>query len=334
MGTLIKTSALSGYYQLVENLGGDPDHILRQCHLAPEKVANLEGVISHRAEICAIERAAETLQCQDFGLRLAEHQGLGLLGPLAAIALTATTAGEAMEKIIDYLHWFSPGTTLQLKQSPIPGQSLLSFEVNSSMPRYRHYYEQALAVLHNILSRLTGNDFHAIEVRFSFQSPLPQSRYRQVFHCPVKFRQAMDALLLRTRDLHTPVARNSSDLHALLDQFTEEVLTDNSLNLGYQVEHLIESLLPTHNCSLEIVSQQLGFTPRTLQRQLAAQGLTFEKMQDEARRSLADSYLAEHEMPLVQVSALLGYSEQSTFSRACKRWYGCTPMQRRKQLLH
>ncbi|WP_237065263.1 AraC family transcriptional regulator [Microbulbifer guangxiensis] len=334
MGTLIKTSALAGYYQLVTDLGGDPAVILRQCHLEPKKVETLEGVISHRSEVCAIERAAQALQCEDFGLRLAETQDASLLGPLAAVALTTTSVGEAMEKIIDYLHWFSPGTAMRLQRCTAPQQSLLSFEVTSNIPRYRHYYEQALAVLNRILCHLAGEDFRAVEAHFSFQSPLPQSRYREVFHCPVKFSRAVDGLLLKTRDLYIPIDTDRADLHQLLDQFTEEVLTDHSFNLGYQVEQLIENLLPTHNCSLSTIAQQLGFSPRTLQRQLASMGLSFEQMLDRARRSLADDYLAEYEMPLVQVSALLGYSEQSTFTRACRRWYGCTPLQRRKALLH
>ena len=331
---LIKTSALTGYYDLVATLGGDPDEILRQCHLDPRKVKIPKGVISHRAEVCAIERAAHDLQCDDFGLRLAEHQDILLLGPLAAVALTASTAGEAMSKIIDYLHWFSPGTKLSLQADHDRHHTLLTFEITSNIPRYRHYVEQALAVLNTILTRLIGEDFHAIEVHLSFQSPLPEHRYRKVFHCPVKFRQAIDALLLNTQDLYSPIEEHSAELHHLLDEFTQEVLTDDSLNLPYQVEHLIENLLPTHNCNLNTIASQLGFHPRTLQRELSSHNISFEHLLDETRRDLANQYLAEYEMPLLQVAGLLGYSEQSCLNRACKRWFNCSPTQRRRQLRH
>ncbi|MFC3102334.1 helix-turn-helix domain-containing protein [Salinisphaera aquimarina] len=35
-------------------------------------------------------------------------------------------------------------------------------------------------------------------------------------------------------------------------------------------------------------------------------------------------------MPFNQVAALLGYTEQSAFNRACKRWFATTPRQYRQ----
>ncbi|WP_237065265.1 AraC family transcriptional regulator [Microbulbifer guangxiensis] len=329
---LIKTSSLSGYWQLVQSLGGSPDSILRQCHLNPQAVHNLDGVISHKAEINAVEKAAQALRCPDFGLKLAEGQDLYILGPVAAVALTASSVGDAIDRIIDRLHWFSPTANLRMRREVKPGQSLLLYYPDPSLPRYRTTLEHSIGVLRNIMRSLAGSRFRPQAVYFSFESPLPAQHYVDFFQAPVFFRQEQNALLVDSKILEQPLNPPSQRLHLLLRRYAKEILADNPLHLGRQVELLIENLLLTGNCNLETISGQLGYLPRTLQRELCAEGLSFESILDSTRRRLADTYLKEVEMPLVDIASLLGYSEQSTFSRACKRWFGCTPLQRRKQL--
>jgi len=55
-------------------------------------------------------------------------------------------------------------------------------------------------------------------------------------------------------------------------------------------------------------------------------------MVEAARRELADLYLAEANMPMAQIAGLLGYAEQSSFNRACRRWYSMSPRERRALL--
>jgi len=64
---------------------------------------------------------------------------------------------------------------------------------------------------------------------------------------------------------------------------------------------------------------------RTLQRRLSDRGYSFQKVVDEARRELAERLLKGTEYPLAEVAFLTGFSEQSAFNRAFKRWAGQTP---------
>jgi AraC-like DNA-binding protein len=50
---------------------------------------------------------------------------------------------------------------------------------------------------------------------------------------------------------------------------------------------------------------------------------------EQERREQAARYLAEPGLHLNQIAALLGYSEQSTLNRSCRRWFGKTPRQYR-----
>jgi AraC-like DNA-binding protein len=73
--------------------------------------------------------------------------------------------------------------------------------------------------------------------------------------------------------------------------------------------------------------------PRTLQRRLKGEGTTFEGLKDETRRDLARRYLAQPDVPLTQVTALLDYGEQSALGRSSRRWFNATPQQFRSRLL-
>jgi AraC-like DNA-binding protein len=64
---------------------------------------------------------------------------------------------------------------------------------------------------------------------------------------------------------------------------------------------------------------------RTLQRRLSARGYSFQALVDESRRELAERLLKETGYPLAEIAFLIGFSEQSAFNRAFKRWAGQTP---------
>jgi AraC-like DNA-binding protein len=73
------------------------------------------------------------------------------------------------------------------------------------------------------------------------------------------------------------------------------------------------------------VAHLFSVHPRTLQRQLAAEGTTFEEVLDGVRREEARRYLTTTDLPLGQVAALVAFSEQSSLSHACRRWFDATP---------
>jgi AraC-like DNA-binding protein len=70
---------------------------------------------------------------------------------------------------------------------------------------------------------------------------------------------------------------------------------------------------------------RLNMSGRTLQRRLSDQGLSFHGLVDECRRQLAERLLSQTRHSLSEVPFLTGFSEQSAFTRAFRRWAGTTP---------
>lgn len=83
--------------------------------------------------------------------------------------------------------------------------------------------------------------------------------------------------------------------------------------------------LPTGLVTLEQVARRLGTSARTLQRQMEAEGTSFQRVLSETRATLARHYLESTALPTTEIALLLGYNEANSFSRAFKSWTGTTP---------
>ena len=53
---------------------------------------------------------------------------------------------------------------------------------------------------------------------------------------------------------------------------------------------------------------------------------------DRVRKDVVVGYLRDESLSLLDLAFLLGFAEQSSFSRAFKRWYGMSPQQYRRHL--
>ncbi|WP_254413254.1 AraC family transcriptional regulator [Dyadobacter diqingensis] len=77
--------------------------------------------------------------------------------------------------------------------------------------------------------------------------------------------------------------------------------------------------------SLEEIAANFNISPRTLQRKLKEEGISYQELADDVRKSLALHYLSSGNYYVKEISYMLGYNELSAFSRAFKRWTGTTP---------
>jgi AraC-like DNA-binding protein len=105
-------------------------------------------------------------------------------------------------------------------------------------------------------------------------------------------------------------------------------------SLVHRVKAGIIDSLPSGPVANEKVARELGMSVRSLQRRLAEAGTSFRDLLDTSRQEMAQSYIREPEIELVEIAFLLGFSDQSAFSRAFKRWTGNSPNEVRKTFLN
>jgi AraC-like DNA-binding protein len=95
--------------------------------------------------------------------------------------------------------------------------------------------------------------------------------------------------------------------------------------VALEVRRVLASRVAGGDTRIGSVAKALMKSARSLQRQLAAEGLTYQELVDATRKEAAERYLADSPLPIAEVAYLLGYSEPAAFHRAFQRWNGETP---------
>ena len=96
-------------------------------------------------------------------------------------------------------------------------------------------------------------------------------------------------------------------------------------DLAARVRHALRPRLMLGEASRDAVAHELGLGPRTLARQLAAAGTSFETIKDEVRLVVARELLLLTDLRVGQVAEALSYATHSAFVHAFQRWMGLSP---------
>lgn len=328
----IRTTSFAGFCELVTKLGGEPGLLLRRFRIQPQLLAEADATVPLRSLVGLLECAARELNCADFGLRMAEYQTLQVLGPIAVMARHSMSVECALKDIVRFIGYHSSGIQLDLDLSDVPHPRLVvSLRLPGRLPQ-RQMVELAMGVAHNAMKLLCGAHFKAQVVLLCGISTLSTARYRRFFKTEVCTGQGCNALVMTHQQLSQGLEAQDPALHRTLVHYLEQMHCPPVANLVDQVQRVVLRLLPTAQCRLPIIAEQLGLHERALQRQLAEHQQRFDDLLENIRRERADFYLAQGSIPISQVAGLLGYSEQSVFNRASRRWFAVTPGARRRQL--
>ncbi len=336
MHILIRATNLRGYDNLVRSMGGDPHTLLSKYHIPDSDKRDEDSFLSFRNMIALLEDTVTALDCPDFGLRLAEYQGMGILGPISVIARSSSTVGEALENISNYLHLHcSALTTKHIIQTKGTERTVrLEYNVQGNGIDYSvQCFELGLANAMQVIKLLCGSEFKPISAHFMHSRLGEEAAYQNVFDCPVKFNQDWCGFVLPESAFSTSLSSEDEQTCKLARHYLDSQPSPFSNSVSDEVRKLIRGLLPTGQCSSEAIASHLSVHKRTLQRKLAQESTTYEQILADERQIIARKYLKDPNLKLSQISGLLGYSEQATFNRACRAWFGVTPRNYRTKLL-
>ena len=174
--------------------------------------------------------------------------------------------------------------------------------------------------------------FAPIEVFLQHPPPRSKAFHEEWFGCPVTFGADLDALLIAPDALAQPNILGdegiSRYLGAHLDAALEEIAAVPPLVSS--AKNAIAQSLSEGAPRMGDIARGLGLSARTFHRRLSDYGLSFQLLTEQTRRELAEGLLRDENYSLAEVAFLTGFSEQSSFTRAFKRWVGLTPASYRK----
>ncbi|HEX5371723.1 MAG TPA: AraC family transcriptional regulator ligand-binding domain-containing protein [Aquabacterium sp.] len=176
------------------------------------------------------------------------------------------------------------------------------------------------------------------DIDFTFAAPAEAdvvATYQSVFGGKVRFGQSLNQMVIPLDYLSLPVAQRDAHVHASLKQQAEadlQRLLGQEHGFVSHLEAIVADQLQRGSATLQQVASALDMAPRTLQSRLEAHGLGFRELLDRVRHRQAERHLRNPDLTLAEVAALLGFSDQSAFQHAFKRWTGASPGDYRRRL--
>lgn len=270
-------------------------------------------------------RASEYLDDPLLGLHLGQTIAPHHFGVIGYVLLACSHLGAALDRMQRYQRLIYDVNPLQLKQQG--GKVTLAWGVARGRPG-RLVDECAITALVQFARDLSGQPSLAPNV-VAFVNPPPEdtSPYEAWFGCPAAFAARQTRVVFDPALFALPLRRADPGLVAVLENQAEAMLAvmPDEAEIRIEVRRVIAQQLSKGEPRLETVAKNLHLSTRTLHRRLAAQHCKFRDLLAETRHDMAERYLADPGLQLSEIALLLGYSEQSAFTRAFRQWTGLTP---------
>jgi AraC-like DNA-binding protein len=278
------------------------------------------------------QRAVELSGNPAIGLNMAKVVRPGSFHVVGYALMSSRTLKDGFARLVRYQRIIGEGSDLNFRPTR-DGYELTLAIHGDRLPAARQSIEASLAYALAFCRWITGKPIRPLRVMFQGEPLADLEPFQQVFQGPLQFNGEHYGLLFDRADMDMPLPTANESLAQLHDRFAGEYLARFSESrVTHQARQVLCRLLPQGEPKREAVAQALHLSQRTLQRRLQDEGTSFQRLLDDTRRELAEQYLAQPKLSLLEVAYLLGFADPSNFFRAFRRWFAVTPSEYRARL--
>ena len=190
----------------------------------------------------------------------------------------------------------------------------------------RHHANHAIPPMIEAVRRFFGDAWRPLWIELEADRGHWAKGVEDFFEVPVFFGCRANALIIDPAAMHcrnrqpVPIEKQLTmvDLRRMAADKPPESFTD-------QISAMVALRLMDRQMDIDSVAAKVGISARTLQRKLDADGTSYRAIVDRVRHRRSIELLAEGTNSVVDIASSLGYSDDSHFIRAFRRWTGRTP---------
>ncbi|MDW3193923.1 MAG: AraC family transcriptional regulator ligand-binding domain-containing protein [Cytophagales bacterium] len=268
-----------------------------------------------------------------FSIRVGQAMKMDDYGVLGLSWRTCSKAGEIFERCERYFKLLSNTYVFQVqKEGELSHVHLNREAYRAGVARSNESTFSATVV---VIRAITETNISPVSVSFKHRSPSNLKDYTAAFQCPVNFDQSVNTITYKTADLETRTAKADFSINQFLVARVEEETNGIEISpnqIATEVESLIQNALPSGIPSIKELGAHMGMSNRTLTRRLSEHGVTFRDLIQKTQERLSKELLKGADRTVAEIAFQTGFSEQSAFNRAFKRWTGVSPIEFRKKL--
>lgn len=277
------------------------------------------------------ELAEKQLQ-PGFGLRQGKQLNTNDYGTLGLSWKTCLKAVDILRNVKRYMVLVTDDGSIELEEDDRTVKLILNRDVYRLGIKTAN--EASFVMLVGILNEVTGKNLKPVEV--NFKHAFTNSHYfSDYFECPVNFNSFENTLVFKAKTLDVSTIKADMYIHRFLVERMEQ--EKSNLNkeddlLTDEINQILKDSMASGIPSINQVGEYLGMSARTLKRRLAERNLTFRELIQKNQKETATKLLSNSSQSVGEIAFLTGFSEQSAFNRAFKRWTGQAPNEYRKTL--
>jgi AraC-like DNA-binding protein len=316
-------------WKLIEENGHDPETLYRNAGIDPGLLNKPGARVPYALVNKVWIKTIEIIDDPCFSLKAHKFWHPSYLHALGYAWLASHTLREAINRFVRYLRVVSEKPFLGWEEEPdglslVFGYELLEMRIPAQV-------DMGMTLAIHMCRLNYGEDLKPIAVNIVHPEPSCAEEYYNLYKAPVRFSADRDSMTLSFADVDKYLIGTNPQLARLNDQVMIEYLGRlDKENIVDRATTAIIDMLPSGSITDDKVAGQLNMSARSLQRRLKAAGTSFRTLLETVRKDLATTYVRDPDIELVEVAFLLGFSDQSAFSRAFKRWTGCPPSEARK----
>jgi len=310
------------------------DRVLHTMGVDDEALADRDGRIARRAWLAAFEVAVEVTGDPDLGLRVGESIRPAHLGALGYILMSSESMRQAAELDQRWHSLVADGERIEYaRDGELNKRTLYLPDGEPPPPACAVACAAASAVAFVRWLAGAGADDGLRRVALPYPAPPSRTAHEQLFRCDLVFDAPHITIWRDPAVLRKPLAQADPGLRVRMEERAARLAAERSAPdvLVGRVRELVARGIRDALPDLEAAATALELSPVALKRRLAERGTSYSKIVDDTRRQLALGYIADASLSLVDVAYLCGFSEQSAFNRAFKRWTGLPPGEYRRR---
>jgi AraC-like DNA-binding protein len=308
----------------LKELGLSPEMVLRRAGL-PMGLFHMDKILVSTEEFFALHRGiTEASNDPCFGLKLGTEERLERYDPVKIAAISARSFRDAIERISRYKQLTCPEEIRVAERKDEAAVQFVWLLAHEKEPPL--LVDVCFAWIVSMAHRGIGRPLSPKRVEFQ-RPPAQREIYEKHFGSPVKFKADRNALVFTKADMELPFVTHNADLLGIVAPQLDAELIEQLAQKTFseQAKGILKHLLAGQRPGIQDLARELHLSTRTLQRRLTEQGITFQRLLDEARRELARHYLLHSSRELNETAYLLGYEDANSFFRAFHQWEGTSP---------
>lgn len=306
--------------------GVDRDTCLLGTGIEAHHLHDGEALVTRAQEMRLIENLMLALpDVPALGFQLGLQYSLATFGIWGFALRTSRTLREAVARAMRYL----PLSTAYCRVYRIDEGGCFGIGMDAeAIPHHLRQFllERDMATAVHLLKELSLSSIDIVGLEFQ---ALPESHAGPIGQmCDVTPSAAKErnAIFVHSEVADQPLATYDPHLVRMLDDQCRQRLTrlQAATSLADQVRQKLHGPLGLV-ASLDEIARELAMSPRSLRRKLDQEGTSFRTLVEDERRQIALQLLSGSTMKLDEIAIHLGYTDTASFTRAFRRWKGCSP---------